>query len=197
MTSNDRQSLENMLALREKSLDHKERRYTLGIKQFRLVGATIGAIVVFALCFLAVFFGGFGIICADVGTYGKCKCEHAASKPTPTDEAITNQSTSAESTSEHTANTLLPTSQPMPENILAVVSATTSDGTHKEKLPEKSIAIITPNDKTTIALHNGTSEKELPYLPITALILKGFLVLAGLCVAACTVRIIASTNNDD
>jgi len=69
MTDDEKRVIETQLALKEKALALKERQHDLEAKKFRLLGATIGTIVLLTLCFLAVFFGGIGIMFMNVDTY--------------------------------------------------------------------------------------------------------------------------------
>jgi len=175
MDDEAKRDIETQLALKEKKLALEERLHGLSAKKRRKQGAIVGSIVVFLLCLLAVCFGGRGI--------GGCGGDTSLLK-----WCVTNQCARADSSSTQT-------------NSIVAMSKANDEGEYSSKtmaLPNNSYGIVTPNDSTTVALHNGTSEKECPhtYLPIALLTLYGLFVFAGLGVAAYTVRIIAKRDDD-
>ena len=170
MTDDEKRGIEAQLALKERALALNEQEHGLAVKRRRLTGATAGCAIVFALCMCAVFIGGNGI-----GGYGGDSFIRWC---------VTNQNVRADSPSARTADLLT----------LSMVNQYAS----KPMLQPHNWDTATTSNSTAIALNNGKLADSYPppYLPITALILKGLVILAGLGAAAYTVRVIVNANND-
>ena len=174
MTDEEKRGIETQLALKEKALAIKEREHELEVKQWQKKWGNIGGIFVLFLCFCVICIGGCGI--------GGCGEKSLVQWRT------TNQKEQVKSSVGLT-------------NLITVSKGKCADGTNVVQtisLPENSLGIVTPNNSTTLAFRNAETKNDnpFPYLPFTTLLINSLLVIAGLCVAAYTVRVIVKEHND-
>ena len=179
MNEEEKRAIETQLTLQERRLALKERQHNLSVKEWRKWGAFVGGVAVFLLCFFVVGIGGCELTFCGKETKDKAWCW---SSYTNSCNGFVTQGTT--------------------NIIVALVSNTTNETNNVISktipLPDNSLGVIMPNAQTTVALQNALPKKACPChsLPLAALILKVFLIFAGLGIAAFTVRAIANRNDD-